>query len=199
MCIEKMQGRYRTTLNSWVPASNGHSKLPSRSCIFLLLTYFPIPQEYNFIPSFSPLKLPTFLALSHMMTSHFMDKIEKSSSLYQTCNLQWGPFSPSLLWLKWKNAHQPIKVQFLLHAPGLSFPQILSYFGCSLFLHYQFLSQWVRPTTKQTCPIIAWIYWKQNKKHLLTLFLYTISWVHSLRQIELSVCTLASAFLVAQW
>lgn len=80
----------------------GTQNCPAGLVFFLLLTYFPIPQEYNFIPSFSPLKLPTFLALSHMMTSHFMDKIEKSSSLYQTCNLQWGPFSPSLLWLKWK-------------------------------------------------------------------------------------------------
>ena len=199
MCTEKIEESYRTTLNSWAPASNRHSKLPSRSCIFLLLTYFPIPWEYNFIPSFSLLKLPIFLPISQMMTSHFMDKIEKSSSLYQTCNLQWDPFSPSLLWLEWKKCpsdYQSPIPSTCTWAPIPSNTVLLWLFPLSTLWLPLLLGQ---AHQKQTRSIISWIYWKQNKKHLLTLFLYTISWVHSLRQIELSLRTLASAFLVAQW
>lgn len=90
--IEKCNRTKWFALNSWSPASNGHSKLPSRSFILLLLTYFPIPWEDYLIPSFLSWNLLHYFLYSQMMTSHFMGKIEKSSSLRQTCNLHGAHF-----------------------------------------------------------------------------------------------------------
>lgn len=90
--IEKGNRTKWFTFNSWSPASNGHSKLPSRFFILLLLTYFPIPQEDYLIPSFPSWNLLCYFLCPQMMTSHFMGKIEKSSSLHQTCNLHGARF-----------------------------------------------------------------------------------------------------------
>lgn len=75
---------------------------------------------------FSSWDLLQYFLYPQIMPSHFTDKIEKSFSLHQTCNLHWGPFSPSLVWLKWKSILQPVKVQSLLHVPWISSPHILS-------------------------------------------------------------------------
>lgn len=62
-------------------------KTAQQAFYFFLLAYFPIPWEGYFILSFlSWNPLHSFL-YSQMMTFHFMGKIEKSSSLHQTCNL----------------------------------------------------------------------------------------------------------------
>lgn len=74
-------------------ASNGHSMLPSRPFIFLLWPQFP---KKTILCLLSRNLLYSFLH-SQMMTSHFMDKIEKLSSLQQTCNLHQGSSSPPWL------------------------------------------------------------------------------------------------------
>lgn len=118
-------------------------KLPSRSLIFLLLTSFPVPREDYFLPSFpSQNPLHSFL-YSHTMTSHFMGKIEKSSSLHQTCNLHWDPFSHLfVLLLKWKQCsqayHSPIH---FLSALDLK----LQYCPTSHISHLS-LALWMSPT-----------------------------------------------------
>lgn len=166
MWIEKCNRAVRFTLNSWSPASNGHLKTAQQAFYFSLVGLLTCSLKGLFYTSFSLLKPPTFLPLySQMMTSHFMDKIEKSSSFHQTCNLHWGPFSFSLLWLKWKYALLPIKVQSLLSAACISSPQILSSLGYSFFTHYQpslsYLTLLLEIIPRS---IISCIYEKQTKQ-----------------------------------
>ena len=93
----KIQFKYMISSFKWA------LKTAQQALYFSLVGLLTSSLRGLFYTFFSLLKPPTFLPLySPMMTSHFMDKIEKSSSFHQTCNLHWSPFSLSLLWLKWK-------------------------------------------------------------------------------------------------
>lgn len=92
--VEKhSSGVWFTLKSSLSLASNGHSMLPSRPFIFLPWPQFP----KKTISCLLPWKLLYSFLHSQMMASHFMDKIEKLSSLQQTCNLHQGSSSPPWL------------------------------------------------------------------------------------------------------
>lgn len=119
------------------------------------------------------LRPPDSFLCPQIMTSHFTDKIEKSFPRHQTCNLHWGPFSPS--WLKWEkypSAYQKSSLFYMYPASHLL--KYCSYFT-PLFPLYTlpiFLS-----LTGSVSPINKYIYYllyllQTKQKSLLTPHLF---------------------------
>lgn len=137
------------------------------------------------------------------MTSHFIDKIEKASSLHQTCNLHQCPFSPSLLCSKWKKCPSVYQRLVPSGTPWISWCQILSSFSCtSCYNVSPSLSHWISTTTKDNMLYYLSFLLKEKQNRVSTvpyfpmfLFLEFIAQVLT----YILLCTVSSDSLLSIW